>query len=203
MAKMEEYYLTANAAELDEVREEIAGASMEEEMTAASSLGRLNLASSLSCISTLLQSCLPRLQSLFGSDANDVTPEAAALLEEARLLIVCTCHLLTDDCSGETPIIPEGVLNSCSQSTTTSTGMKHGSTEYNSNTIQITNMVNSLMSLDEFQTSRIAVNPHNPNLSPLLIKTLLWIFMRFARAHALNLLLIMIRVMVRLVVIKY
>jgi hypothetical protein len=185
MAKMEEYYLTVNAAELDEVREEIAGASMEEEMTAACSLGRLNLSSSLTCLSTLFQNCLPQLQSLFGSEANDVTPAAAALLEEARLLIVCTCHLLTDDCSGETPIIPEGILNSCSQSSTTTSGMKRGSEEYSSNTVMITQMVNSLMSLGEFQASRIAVNPHNPNLSPLLAKTLVWFFTRFAPAYIL------------------
>ena len=36
MAKMEEHYLTANAADLDEVREEIAVANMEEEMTGMS-----------------------------------------------------------------------------------------------------------------------------------------------------------------------
>mmetsp|Transcript_17121 Transcript_17121/g.25568 ORF Transcript_17121/g.25568 Transcript_17121/m.25568 type:complete len:1342 (-) Transcript_17121:106-4131(-) len=185
MAKMEEYYLTVNAAEVDEVREEIAGASMEEEMTAASALGRLSMASSLLCLSGLFQRCLPQLESLFNCGSNDVTPDGAALLEEVRLLIVCTCHLLTDDCTGETPIIPERVLDSCSKSSITTSGIKRGTEEYSSNTLLISQMINSLMKVGEVQASRIVTEPHNPNLSPFLAKTLLWFFMRFAPAYIL------------------
>merc|ERR1712012_1162174 len=114
-----------------------------------------------------------------------MTPEGAALLEEARLLIVCTCHLLTDDCTGETPIIPERVLDSCSKPSTTSSGIKRGSEEYSSNTLLISQMINSLMGVGEVQASRIVTEPHNPNLSPFLAKTLLWFFMRFASAYIL------------------
>lgn len=186
MAKMEEHYVTLNAADLDEVREQIAGASMDEEMTAASSLGRLNLSSSLSCLSSLFQNCMPNLQALFGSDTtSDVTPEAAALLEEARLIIICITHLLTDDCSGETPFIPERIMNSCSQSSATTSGLKRGDGEYRTNTIVISQIVNSLMCLGELQASRISVNPDNPNLSPLLAQTLLCFFLRFASAYVL------------------
>jgi len=185
MAKMEEYYLTANAAELDEVREDIAGASIEEEMTSACSLGRVHLASSLSCLSALFQSCIPRLQNLFATEGHDVSPDAAALLEEARLLIMCACHLLTDNSSGETPLIPEAILNACSQPMNSSHAFKTGSDDYAQSTMAIAQIINSLMALAEFQASRIAVNPHNPHLSPLLAKTLLWFFTRWAPPYVL------------------
>ncbi len=192
MAKMEEYYVTANAADLDEVREEIASVRMEEEMTAASALGRLNLSSSLSCLaSMLLQGCLPRLQTLFDSSSsesvNDVSPDAAALLEETRLVILCICHLLTDECSGEEPTIPERIVNACSPPSITPSGgrMKRGSNEFHSNTAMITQIVQALMSLGEFQASKLSANPHDPNLSPFLAKTLVWFFLRFAPAYIL------------------
>jgi hypothetical protein len=185
MAKMEEYHVTANAADLDEVREEIAGASIEEEMTSASSLGRVNLGSSLSCLSTLLQSCMPRLQTLFATEGYEVSPDSAALLEEARLLIMCVCHLLSDDSSGETPLIPEAILNACSKPTTDVASFKNGSDDYASSTMVISQMLKTLMGLAEFQASRIAANPSNPHLSPFLAKTLLWFFARWAPAYIL------------------
>jgi len=183
MAKMEEHYLTANAADLDEVREEISGTSLEEEMTTASSLGRVNLVSSLSCLSSLFQTCLPRLQGLFATEGHDVTPEAAALLEEGRLLIICACHLLTDDTCGETPLIPENILNACGKPSTGVNQIKSGAEDYVSTSNVIKQIVTSLMGLAEFQASRIAANPNNPNLSPLLAKTLLWFFARWAPAY--------------------
>ena len=185
MAKMEEYYLTTNAADLDEVREEIAGASMDEEMTSASSLGRVNVASSLSCLSTLLQSCMPQLKTLFSTDSHDVSPEAAALLEEARLLIMCTCHLLSDESSGETPLIPESILNACSKPSDSPRTFKTGSDDYASSTLAVSQIVTTLMGLAELQASKIAANPNNPHLSPLLAKTLLWFFTRWSPAYIL------------------
>lgn len=185
MAKMEEYYLTANAADLDEVREEITGASMEEEMTSACSLGRVNLASSLSCLATLFQSCMPQLHSLFSTESHNVSPEAAALLEEARLLIMCACHLLSDDACGETPLIPEAILNICSKPSDSQQNFKTGSEDCASSTLAVSQIVTILMGLAEFQASKIAANPHNPHLSPLLSKTLLWFFTRWAPAYIL------------------
>jgi hypothetical protein len=185
MAKMEEFYLTANAAELDEVREEISGVSMDEEMNAASSLGRVHLPSSLSCLSSVFQSCVPKLQALFASDEQAVTPDAAALLEEARLLILCTGHLLTDDCAGETPFIPEAILNSCVEPSDLSHAIKTGSDEFAATTHAISQIVHVLMGIAEFQVSKVALSPKNPNLSPLLAKTLLWFFTRWASAYIL------------------
>ncbi len=185
MAKMEEYYITANAEDLDEVREQIAGATIEEEMTFASSLGRVNLASALSCLSTLMQSCMPRLQTLFTTEANDVSPDSAALLEEARLIIMCICHLLTDDGSGETPLIPEAIINSCSKPSNDVSSFKSGSDDYVSSTMIVSEMLKTLMGLAEFQASKIAVNPNNPHLSPFLAKTILWFFARWSPAYIL------------------
>lgn len=185
MAKMEEYYLTANAADLDEVREEIAGVNIEEEMTSACSLGRVNLSSSLACLLKLFQSCMPRLQTLFATDGHNVSADAAALLEEARLLIMCVCHLLSDDSSGETPLIPEAIMNACSKPSIADNAFKSGSDDYVSSTMIISEMLKTLMGLAEFQASRIVANPNNPNLSPLLAKTLLWFFTRWAPAYIL------------------
>lgn len=185
MAKMEEHYITVNAADLDEIREEIVGTAFEEELTAASSLGRINILSSLSCLSSLFQVCLPRLQELFNIEATDVTPEAAVLLEEARVLIMCICHLLTDDSIGETPLIPEGILDACSPPSISSTDIKRGSKDYANTTSIITQLVTSLMGVAELQASKIAANAYNPHLSPLLATTLLNFFNRWAPAYIL------------------
>ena len=184
MAKMEEYFITLNAADLDEVREDIVSTTMGEEMSLASSLGRVNLASSLSCLSSLYQVCLPRLKTLFETEG-ELTPEEAGLLEETRLLILCTCHLLTDDCSGETPLIPEAILNACSKPPSTSSDFKSGSDNYVHVTSVIKDMVDNLMGVAEFQASRLAVNANNQHLSPFLAKTLLWFFKRWAPAYIL------------------
>jgi hypothetical protein len=42
--------------------------------------------------------------------SNSITVQGAALLEEARLGLVCIAHLLTDNASGESPTIPEAIL---------------------------------------------------------------------------------------------
>jgi len=182
MAKMEEYFITLNAADLDEVREDIISRTMEEEMSLASSLGRVNLASSLSCLSSLYQVCLPRLKDLFEKEG-EMTPDAASLLEEARLLIMCTCHLLTDDCSGETPLIPEAILNACCKPSSAPNDFKRGSEDYAQATSAIIDLVSSLIGVAEFQASRLAMNANNHHLSPLLAKTLLWFFKRWAPAY--------------------
>eukprot|EP00985_Skeletonema_marinoi_P024652 scaffold17331_cov58-Skeletonema_marinoi.AAC.1 len=78
-------------------------------MVSAASLGRLNISASLSTLAGMFQQCVPRLMSLFEGVGNfcDITAAMAALLEEARMLILCACHLLTDECEGETPSIPD------------------------------------------------------------------------------------------------
>lgn len=147
MAKMEEHYITLHQADLDEVREEISATDLEEEMSSASSLGRVNVYSALVCLGGLLQQCLSSLKLVFESvgtngTTQEVTPDVAALLEEARLLLLCVCHLLTDDNAGETPMIPEAIVRASSVSESPSTYETCHA---------ITSLVSSLMSLAEFR----------------------------------------------------
>jgi len=79
---------------------------------------------------------------------------------------------LTDDNAGEAPMIPARVQKSCSSTADSS-----------SSSIIITQMVQSLMNIAEFQATKIAANPFNPILSPLLAKTFLWFFGRWAPAY--------------------
>jgi len=178
MAKMEEHYITSYAEDLDEVREEILEVSTEEEMTSASSLGRLNVGNAITSLSALLNQCLPQLKTLFEAQRQAVTtaqgeisPDAAALLEEARLLVVCITHLLTDDNEGEAPMIPTSIIRAC----------------FNNEGLvsAIGTCLTSLMQLAEYQASLVSVSAEDPRLSPLLAKTLLWFFDRWAPAYVL------------------
>lgn len=178
MAKLEEHYITSHAEDLDEVREEISEVATEEEMTAASSLGRLNVANAITSLAALLDQCLPHLKALFEAQVQTVTtaqgeisPDAAALLEEARLLVVCITHLLTDDNVGEEPMIPASIVRACSNDE----GLVSA----------IGACVTSLMQLAEYQASLVSVNAEDPRLSPLLAKTLLWFFDRWAPGYVL------------------
>mmetsp|Transcript_839 Transcript_839/g.1941 ORF Transcript_839/g.1941 Transcript_839/m.1941 type:complete len:1304 (-) Transcript_839:31-3942(-) len=182
MASLEEHYATLNSEDLDEIREEISEVAAEEEMVAASSLGRLNVPAAVASLSALLNDCLPRLKTLFeaaigsvSTPEGGISPDAAALLEEARLLVVCITHLLTDDNVGEAPMIPEAIIRASrpddknSDSTVAAVGL----------------VVTSLMQLAEYQASMVAANTSDPRLSPLLSKTMLWFFNRWAPAYIL------------------
>jgi hypothetical protein len=172
MARMEEYYLTSHAEELEEVREEISAADLAEEMTAVASLGRLNLGTALECISMLFQPVLQNLETLWNSPGlTEVNAESAAILEEVRLLTLSLGHLLTDDNSGETPVIPESIIISCqgSESTTNS----------------ISSAVQSILAVAQVQAAKIVANPHDTTLSPLLASTFLWFLNRWAPAYIL------------------
>ena len=172
MARLEEYYLTANAAELDEVREQIAAGDLDEEMASVACLGRLSLSSSLDCIASLYQRVLQNLQALWeASHSSDVNPAGAALLEEARLLTMALGHLLTDNNAGETPVIPESIIICCQGDAYT--------------TNAIASSVQTIMALAQAQAGKIALNPHNATLSPLLASAFLWFFNRWAPAYIL------------------
>lgn len=169
MARLEEYYITAHAAELDEVREEISAVDLEEEMSSVAVIGRLNLSNSLGCLSSLFQSVIPQLRSLWDSQSVDVTPDGATVLEETRLLTMCIGHLLTDDNSGESPVIPESIVAACRGDETTTNAIAGAS--------------QSVLSLAELQASKIATNPQDPRLSPLLATSFLWFLNRWAPAY--------------------
>ena len=168
---LEEMYYVSNAAELDEIREDIFAAGLEEQMISAASLGRLTLGKSLSCINAKLQSCLPQLISLFQcSDVGDeISTDAAALLEEVRLIIVSALHLLTDDSSGETPLVPQSVIMSCFADETVCN--------------ELTGLISSFMTLAKQQASGIALKPDDPRLSPLIGQTLLSFLAQWAPAY--------------------
>ena len=171
MARLEEHYLTAHAAELDEVREEISAMDLEEEMASVAVVARLSLADGLNCLSALFQSALPQVHSLWetSGQGGDVTPEGAACLEEIRLLIKCVGHLLTDDNTGESPVIPEAIVMACQGN--------------NAVTLAISSAVQTIMSLAELQASKIGQHPSDPRLSPLVATSFLWFLNRWAPAY--------------------
>lgn len=188
MGQLEEEYFTANEAELDEVREEIFAVDLDEEMTSLANVGRLDLASSLSCLSTIfLHKLVPRLQALWdGTTVGDVTPEAAGLLEESRLVVMYIGHLLTDDNAGETPVIPDSIIIACQGNSVEGTT---NSNNNNNNAVVVTNAivsaVQNLQQFAQFQASKIASHPGDPRLSPLLAKSFLWFLNRWSPAYIL------------------
>jgi len=179
MSSLEEHYLTQQGEDLDEIREMIWEFGVEEEMVSAASLGRLNISASLSTLARMFQQCVPRLMSLFEGVGNfcDMTAAMAALLEEARMLILCACHLLTDECEGETPSIPDAVCNAC----------QLGRPSGNNCLASIVNLIELLRSVAEAQAMKVSAYPKESCLSPLLAKTLMWFFRRWGAAYVLPL----------------
>jgi hypothetical protein len=98
----------------------------------------------------------------------------AALLEEARMLIVCACHLLTDECPGETPTIPDAISKACISS---------DGSDNEQCILAISSLVDLLMKVSEAQATRVSMHPEESACSPLLSKTLLWFFRRWAAAY--------------------
>lgn len=170
--------MSREGEDLDEIREEISAFGLEEEMASAASLGRLNLLASMTSLSGMFQECIPKLMSLFegAGTGEDLSPEMAALLEEARMLLLCAGHLLTDDCAGETPAIPESVIHACESGR---------GADGDSCTASISGLTEMLKSVAEAQAMRVATYPEDPRLSPLLAKTLLWFFRRWGPAYIL------------------
>jgi len=177
MSSLEEHYLTQQGEDLDEIREEIWAFGLEDEMISAASLGRLNIYQSLTTLAGMFQQCVPRLMSLFeeAGNGNDMTAVMAALLEEARMLILCACHLLTDECEGETPSIPDALCNAC----------QLGRASGNDCLASIVNLIELLRSVAEAQAIKVSAYPTESSLSPLLAKTLLWFFRRWSVAYVL------------------
>ena len=172
MANLEETYLMANEADLDEVREEIYAVDLEEEMTSLAAVGRLDLQASLSCLSASFSEMIPQLQALWNSPtSNTVSPEAAGVLEQSRLVTLYIGHLLTDENEGETRVIPDAIVSTC-QSNQVATDA-------------VISAVQLIQQFAEYQVSKIFANPSDQRLSPLLAKTFLWFFNRWGSAYIL------------------
>ena len=58
------------------------------------------------------------LENIFwnGSVRGDIGPDVASILEETRIAMLCVAHLLTDDNGGESPVVQERIVWSCSPS---------------------------------------------------------------------------------------
>ena len=174
MARWEEHYLMTQETDLDEVGEEIVAVNLEDEMASLSNVGRLDLSASLSCLSGLFRQLVPQLQTLWeGSSGatHAMSPDAAGLLEESRLVTMYIGHLLTDDNAGETPVIPDSIIIAC-QGGGAPTG-------------DIASSIQTLLQFAEAQASKIAAQPSDPRLSPLLAKAFLWFLNRWAPAYIL------------------
>ena len=183
MAKLEEHYTVQNCTDDDDdddlVREEIAATQMQEEMSSASTLGRLNLQASLSTLQTFLQTqLLNKMKMLLESSATTMSADAAALLEETRLVLICISHLLADDSEGETPMIPERIEYTLQES--------HNIDNIDESTSVpnlIINTMQSVMTLAELQAMHLIQNPNNVHLSPLLASTMLNLLSNWAPAY--------------------
>lgn len=172
MANIEETYLMANETDLDEVREEIYAVDLEEEMTSLAAVGRLDLQASLSCLSASFSEMIPQLQALWNSPtSNAVSPEAAGVLEQSRLVTLYIGHLLTDENEGETPVIPDAIVSACQGNQVAADA--------------VISAVQLIQQFSEFQVAKITANPSDQRLSPLLAKTFLWFFNRWAPAYIL------------------
>jgi hypothetical protein len=175
MARWEEQYQVAHETDLDELREDIYGVDLEDEMESLANVARLDPVVSLTCLSTLFQELAPHLQSIWeegtGGTASDVSPEAAGLLEESRLVTMYIGHLLTDDNSGETPVIPDSIILASKRNEVV--------------TSSISAAVQTLLQFAQLQASKIAANPSDLRLSPLLAKSFLWFLNRWAPAYIL------------------
>jgi hypothetical protein len=173
LAGWEEHYLCGHSNDdVDEEYEHISDVRLEEEMESLSTLGRVHVQGSIQSLSNLFQQTIPQLQARWNAPPTDagVSPDLAALLEQARLLTLYIGHLLTDDNSGETPVIPETVAIACR--------------EEDDNTIPtIVSAIEALVSLAHTQAVQLAKQPNDPRLSPLLANSFLWCMNRWAPAY--------------------
>ena len=171
IAGWEEHYLCQNAQDIEEDYEHISAVQLQEEMESLSTLGRINVKGAIQSLSALFQQTIPQLQSHWNAppSAEGVSPQLAALLEQVRLLTLNIGHLLTDDNSGETPVIPDVVAISCREEPDAAAS--------------IVSAMEALFSLAQTQALKVAEQPEDPRLSPLLADSFLWCLNRWAPAY--------------------
>jgi hypothetical protein len=158
MAVLEEHFHVSESSDLDEIRESITEIGFREDMEAIATIGRLNLSSAISCLSSLFGATIPKIYEMWTTDGG-MTPDSSALLEEARLLTSYVSYLLTDSNEGESPSIPDAVLITCRDQESLAT--------------EIAVAVGVLIQLANAQSQAISRNPTNERLSPLLSQELL------------------------------
>ena len=168
LAALEEHFVARNEEDLDEVREQILETSVQEELASVATIGRLHLSAAIQCLSHLFAHTMPQLEALWHA-SGDVTPDTAALFEQARLLNLHITSLLTDDNEGEAPAIPDAVMAACQ--------------EHQGLTSEISAAVQALFQFAEKQVHKIAQNPSNLRLSPMLASSFLLFLNRWAPAY--------------------
>jgi hypothetical protein len=174
LAGLEEHYLVGSHSNdnVEEEYEHISDVRLEEEMESLSTLGRIHVQGSIQSLSNLFQQTIPQLQAHWNAPPTDagVSPDLAALLEQARLLTLYIGHLLTDDNTGETPVIPDTVAIACRE-------------EDDATIPTIVSAIEALISLAQTQAVQLAKQPNDPRLSPLLANSFLWFINRWAPAY--------------------
>ena len=141
---------------------------IQDEMEAVASIGRLDLGSAVSCLSSCCAS-LPLRAVWEQPTTAEVTPQSAAVLEKTRLLVLYATHLLTDTDEGESPSIPMAVMARCRE--------ENGVVE------QLTQLVQWVLEVADFQRQRLSLHPSNPSLSPFLAQSFLWFLQRWIPAY--------------------
>ena len=160
----------ANSLSTKEDNQEIDDIALEEEMAAIACLGRLHLPSSLSCMSSLFQGILPKLQEAW-KEPGPVTPDIAALLEETRLMVLHMGYLLTDggeSKSKQQSKVPLAIDWFCS--------IEPSLVE------NIASLMQAILGLMEAQVASISQCPSNPRPGATLGNTFLWFLTRWAPA---------------------
>jgi hypothetical protein len=173
---------SAEEEELSEV-EAIGAADIEEELVMVSSLGRMSMATlpgllsylqrALCDVSVLVQSgCLPG-----GACATDghgnLIPAAVGVLEESRMMILLVGYILADEDEGESPMIPEAMLEPL--------------TLDDSAAVLVVELVKAVLdALGWFGEQLVRGSPGQCQaLSPMLAQALLWCTARLARTYLL------------------
>ncbi|GAX19803.1 hypothetical protein FisN_11Lh336 [Fistulifera solaris] len=173
MAALEEHYLQSQETHLDAVTEEIIQADLDEELASIATLGRLDLLSAIQTLSELFHQTMPPLEQAWSPQQQqtpqEVTPEVAALLEQARWLNLYIMHLLTDPCDGEDAQIPMAVVAACRRNPDTPPALASA--------------IQAVLAFAQAQAQQIAQQPHNRRLSPLLACSFLEFMIRFVPAY--------------------
>ena len=121
---------------------------------------------------------LNKMKMLLESSATTMSADAAALLEETRLVLICISHLLADDNEGETPMMPERIEYTLQESY-----KRDNVDESTSVPNLIISTMQAVMSLAELQAMHLIQNPNNVHLSPLLASTMLNLLSNWAPAY--------------------
>ncbi|CAM9529597.1 unnamed protein product [Chrysoparadoxa australica] len=155
--------------------EEIGSADLNEQLCSASCLGRLAPSKALKALTAhlrqLSRGVVEMVEAAKAQGAPGLPPHAEGLLEEVRVLVLLCGHLVADEDEGETPLIPEALLE----------GLRLDSDVV----IALSEMVAFLGQMLEAELKQLVAvsQQHLQLLSPYLSEALLWFFRRWAHTY--------------------